>query len=139
MFLAWAEGFRAPQGCVPWDELFLGLTQAAALSCWGLQEGNAASCLRHWGQGEPVGAEGGNPVGTQPLWCGTPLFPLSITHRPPRSHGYHKVSASAGTFCKACERENYEAGEISVPPALGTLALSVAKPLSRFLTQNLEC
>lgn len=92
MFLARAVGFRAPQGCVPRDELFLGLTQAAALSWWGLQEGNAASCLRHWGRGEPVGAGGGNPVGTQPLWCGTPLPPPCTTHRPPRSRGSHTKS-----------------------------------------------
>lgn len=133
----WLWGWGPPQGCVPWEKLFLGLTQAAALSWWGLQEGNAASCLRHWGRGEPGGAGGGNPVGTQPLWCGTPLLPLCTTHRPLGAMGPTQSLTKCWEICKACKRENDEAGEILVAPALGTLALPLAKPLPKSLCPEL--
>lgn len=97
MCLARAEGFRAPQGCVPWDELFLGLTQAAALSCWGLQEGNAASCLRHWGQGEPWGLRVATPWVHSPSGV-APHCPPPIGH--PGAMGTTKSQQVLGAFAK---------------------------------------
>lgn len=122
VFLARAVGLRAPQGCVPWDELFLGLTQAAALSLWGLQEGNAASCLRHWGWGKPLGARGASPVGTQPLWCGTPLLPPCTTHRPPRSCGSPTKSHQVlGAFAKPVREKMMKLERFWWPLPLGPL------------------
>lgn len=70
-------GVYSPLGRCPLGrgvrELFLGLTQAAALSRWGLQcePSGRKWCFLLWAAGMGRAGVGDSPLGTQPFCCGT--------------------------------------------------------------------
>lgn len=135
-------GFTAPPGKCPAGqavrELFLGLTQAAALGTWGVHRHSPAlgkeTLLPAVGGGNGVSQGGGHPRGHTVLV----VWHLAAPHPAPSRLPMHcraarepwvplEVSLSTRNFYKAPKWENNEAGEVSAAPALRSLAPLPAK------------
>lgn len=134
------RGVQGPPGMCPPGRAIPGSDAGSCTQLVGAPGRKCCFLPQALGMGRASGGWGWQPCGyTAPLvWHPT----APTLHHPQATQEPwvpHKVSPSAASYFRACKRENDEAGEILVAPALGTLALPLAKPLPSILTQKLEC